>query len=238
MGTRLVGPVPEGHAGFRAGLLLAGLVCVPVQHEARERSLPRLCLCVVALLALGVAACSDAERDKAECAPLPATGAPQVADPTPAAPAPLAVDAPKASAPTVTPAPAPAPETPEPSSNGRQRPSGDGKALVVKKIVIGKGVEKSSRSPVGVAQSFKKGDFEKLYAFVELANPGEAAEVVVSFDPPSDQPDKGNVRLAVGTSPRWRTWATSRGIDEVGTWTAVVTAPDGRELAREAFEVL
>lgn len=189
-------------------------------------------------VALAATGCKDREHDRAECAPAQASSSPAVAPAAaPSGPVVAAVSEP---APQVAAAPAPAaPRDAKVSpSQPRPRPTGDGKALAVKKIVIGTGVEKSARAPVGVAESFKQGEFEKLYAFVELENKGEEAEVVVSFDPPSDQPDKGNVRLAVGTSPRWRTWATSRGIDERGTWTAVVSTADGRELARESFEVL
>jgi len=118
------------------------------------------------------------------------------------------------------------------------RSMGDGKMLSVKKLVLATEVEKGSREPKGVGTSFKKGEFDKLYAFVELANPGEEAQVVVFFEPPSDKPARGNVRLDVGTSPRWRTWASSKGVNEKGEWSAVVTAPDGRELAREKFEIL
>ena len=113
-----------------------------------------------------------------------------------------------------------------------------GRELSVKKLVVATGVERGSREPVGVSESFKQGEFEKIVAYVELENPGDESEVQVSFDPPSDGATKGNVWLDVGTSPRWRTWASTKGVAEKGEWTAVVKTRDGRELARESFVVL
>ena len=114
----------------------------------------------------------------------------------------------------------------------------DGSALKVKKLVVATDVERSKRLPSGEASSFKKGEFDKLYAFLEVENPGDEADVVVSFDPPSDKSEKGNIALAVGRSPGWRTWGFSRSFDETGSWTAIVRTKDGKELARTEFEVL
>lgn len=114
----------------------------------------------------------------------------------------------------------------------------DGSALKVKKLVVATDVERSKRQPTGEASSFKKGEFDKLYAFLEIDNPGDEADIVVSFDPPSDKSEKGNIELAVGRSPGWRTWGFSRAFDETGSWTAIVRTKDGKELARTEFEVL
>lgn len=127
---------------------------------------------------------------------------------------------------------------PGPAGAPKIRASGSGKALSVKRLVLATGVEKARREPLGVGKSFNHGAYERLYAFVEIENPGDEAEVTVSFEPPTTKPARGNVRLDVGTSPRWRTWASSRAVDEKGEWAAVVTAPDGRELAREKFVIL
>jgi len=147
-------------------------------------------------------------------------------------------------APAVTVAAAPSAETkPTESASKTALPAKPKKKhvsadLSVKKLLIGTGVERSSREPVGVSQRFKQGEFEKIVAYVEVANPGDDAEVVVSFDPPSNAASKGNVRLDIGTSPRWRTWASTKGVAEKGEWTAIVRSSDGRELARESFVVL
>lgn len=108
--------------------------------------------------------------------------------------------------------------------------------LKVKRLVVAQGVE--GREPMGQGSVFKKGELDKLFAFVELENTGNGpTDIVVSFEPPGDAPARGNVELAVGESPRWRTWAFTRTIDRTGTWIAVVRTKDGRELARERFEV-
>ena len=107
----------------------------------------------------------------------------------------------------------------------------------VKRIVVARGVE--GREPQGVSTAFWKGDFDKLYAFVELVNPEkEAGKVVVTFVPPSGKAPKGNVTLAVGATPRFRTWAYSSNVDQKGTWTAVVSTTDGKELAHQTFDIL
>lgn len=185
----------------------------------------------LASLVLALFACGDREEKAARPTPTPVqTVAPAPTQPVAANPAPVVV-AVATAVPTATP-------QPKAARPVKAKPKGDGKELAVKKLVLATDVEKGARTPVGVSSSFKKGEFERIFAFLEVANPGDESEVVVSFDPPSDDPAKGLVRLAVGSSPRWRTWATSRGIDEPGTWTAIVSAPDGRELARETFEVL
>lgn len=114
----------------------------------------------------------------------------------------------------------------------------DGSSLKVKKLVLATDVKRPSREPEGVATSFKQGEFKKIYAYVEVANPGDESEIVVRFEPPSDKPAAGQVKLSVGTSPRWRTWAKARSLDEKGEWTAVVSTTSGKELAREKFVIL
>ena len=154
------------------------------------------------------------------------------------APAPVIVTAlPVVVAPTAEVKPIESAAKPAPSPKAKPAKS-VGKDLAVRKLVVATGVERSSREPVGVAESFKQGEFEKIVAYVELANPGDESEVLVSFDPPSDGPNKGNVWLDVGTSPRWRTWASTKGVAEKGEWTAIVKTREGRELARESFVVL
>lgn len=123
------------------------------------------------------------------------------------------------------------------SSDKSSSAKSDGKGLKVRRLVVAKGVEK--REPEGVASSFWKDDFDRLYAFVEVDNAEKTKEkLTVSFIPPGGGAPRGNVSLDVGASPRWRTWAYSRAVDRRGTWEAVVTSEDGTELAREKFEIL
>jgi len=108
--------------------------------------------------------------------------------------------------------------------------------LKIKRLVLAHGVE--SREPADGGRSvFKDGEADAIYAFVEVENrehlPGT---IVVSFESPAG-PTVGNVRLPVGASPRWRTWAFSRAIRGPGEWTAVVRDQEGRVLAREPFSV-
>jgi hypothetical protein len=167
-------------------------------------------------------------------------GSPAAAEREPAAvvpvPVPIAVGAPTEPKPSAaTPAPA-APATATKSTKPEKK--SDGKELKVSRLVVAKGIERSTREPVNVGTTFKKGEYDKIYAYLEVDNPGDASKVVVAFDPPSDKPDKGLVTLDVGRSPKWRTWAFSRTLDEPGTWTAIVKTTDGRELARTEFEVV
>jgi hypothetical protein len=183
-------------------------------------------LSLSAALVFASVGCSNAPKEK--IAPAVSSQAPA---PVVVVTAPPLVVAPVADAKPIESAAKPAPVA-------KVKAKSAGRELSVKKLVVATGVERGSREPVGVAESFKQGEFEKIVAYVELANPGDESEVVVSFDPPSDGPTKGNVWLDVGTSPRWRTWASTKGVAEKGEWTAVVKTRDGRELARESFVVL
>ncbi len=77
-----------------------------------------------------------------------------------------------------------------------------------------------------------------MIAFVELVNRGDDdGSVVVTFEHEGIEP-VGHVHLKVpANSRRWRTWARTRMIKKPGSWQAVVRTPDGKELARQSFEV-
>jgi hypothetical protein len=108
-------------------------------------------------------------------------------------------------------------------------------AAKVTRLSVSRGVER--RQPVGEAERFERGSYERLYAYLEVDNRGEPGAVLVSFVPPGGGPERGRVRLDVGGSPRYRTWAYSRAVDLPGRWAAVVRSLDGRELARTSFDV-
>jgi hypothetical protein len=150
--------------------------------------------------------------------------------------APPTATAPAAStAPTACPAPAfaePARPAPEPR---RTTTLAADERLSVKRLVIAAGVK--DREPVGAGTTFK-GDAHKVYAFVEVENRGGApGEIVVEFEPPGGGAARGDVRLAVGSAARWRTWAYTRSASTTGSWTAVVKNRKGEVLARAPFEV-
>jgi hypothetical protein len=108
--------------------------------------------------------------------------------------------------------------------------------LAVKRLVIAQGVK--GREPIEPATSFTIEQANKLYAFVEVENKDRAAsEITVSFEPPGGGASHGNVTLAVGEAPRWRTWAFTRTAHVAGAWTAVVKDSRGEVLARAPFEI-
>jgi hypothetical protein len=107
--------------------------------------------------------------------------------------------------------------------------------LRIKRLVVAKGVE--GREPVGAADDFVLDETEQVYAFVEVHNVDSAeSEIFVTFEPERG-PARGHVRLRVGPTPRWRTWAYTRGVRTPGTWAAVVRGGDGEPLARTTFVV-
>lgn len=106
--------------------------------------------------------------------------------------------------------------------------------LSIKRIQFAESIDK--REPVSPEETFSAKQTEKLYAFVELDNPGKVrGRVFVSFIPPVGSASK--VELRVGDKSRWRTWALRRNVKAAGTWTVVVKDGKGKELGRRTFEV-
>ncbi|WP_437781472.1 DUF2914 domain-containing protein [Sorangium sp. So ce1097] len=153
-------------------------------------------------------------------------------------PEPVVAAAAPASAPAAAVAAPPAPE-PAPSVAGgkeRKEKARGAAELKVKRLVLAGGVK--DREPVAAGTTFRTPETERLYAFLEIENRSDVeGEVTVSFVPPDGGAPVGNVTLGVGPSPRWRTWAFTRGARRVGEWTAVVRSETGEELARAPFEV-
>ena len=152
-----------------------------------------------------------------------ATATGRVAETTPAATA--------SAAPVVTPAPdAKAASTkPAPKATNPDAP------LKVKRLVVAPSVQ--DRQPVDAADTFEASAIERLYAFVEVENAGsDTGEIFVTFEPEHGAAH-GAVKLEVGPSPGWRTWAYSRGAKKPGTWNAVVRNARGDVLATTPFEI-
>jgi len=106
--------------------------------------------------------------------------------------------------------------------------------LTVKRLVIAKGVK--SREPVEAGDTFELG--ERLYAFIEVGNKEQlASEIFISFKRPDSKPS-GRIRLRIGESPRWRTWAYTRLANTTGRWEAVVSDANGDVLARRTFDIV
>jgi hypothetical protein len=189
----------------------------------------------ITALALLTATLTGCETLRADAeAPLPAPVAPAQTAPqvavAPAAPAPPE----KASEATRTDGAAKG-ATRTPSKSRAKAADVTGK-LRIKRLVLADRIE--GREPAPAKTSFRAPDSDRIYAFVEVENgAAEETEITVTFEPPDGGAPRGNVTLSVGASPRWRTWAFTRGARAAGEWTAVVRSPDGEELARTPFEV-
>lgn len=126
-------------------------------------------------------------------------------------------------------------------SGDRARPTAtaetesDAEGLAMRRLIVARGVD--DREPVGADSRFRT-DEERIYAFMEMVNNSdEDRQVVVTFER-DDGAEVGHITVNVpANAPRWRTWAWSRHINTPGTWTAVITTPDGTELGRERFQV-
>lgn len=133
-----------------------------------------------------------------------------------------------------TPAPVEIEPAPEPLREERPAPS-PGRPSA-RRLIVTHAIE--DREPVDeleVVDDLSRGD--RLYAFVELANTGEATEVDVVFRHESGL-TVGHVALELPAHVRrHRTWAYSTRVEEPGNWTAVVRDRDGRTLAVTSFEV-
>jgi hypothetical protein len=191
---------------------------------------------VVAAMLAALAGCRE-ERDERAAAPQPAPCA--IAPAPSVAAAPPSTPAPAAPAPAASSALGPAASAhPGAVARPADKASADAARVVVKRLVVARGVERKDREPVDPGTTFHAADLGKLYAFVELDNAaGLPSEIVVAFEPP-EGPALGNVRLAIGASPHWRTWAFTRAARKAGTWTAVVKSADGQVLARAPFDIV
>ncbi|CAN90661.1 MULTISPECIES: DUF2914 domain-containing protein [Sorangium] len=195
------------------------------------RRMTFLALCTVSLAGCGER--HDARPPAPAAAASPAaTQCPEPAAVTAAAPASLPA------APVTAPAPDANVVADKGSKGSREaKEKGRGAAeLKVKRLVIAEGVK--DREPVAPGTTFHAPETPRLYAYLEVENRSDVeGEVTVAFVPPGGGEPVGNVTLGVGPSPRWRTWAFTRGARKAGEWTAVVRSETGEELARAPFEV-
>lgn len=136
------------------------------------------------------------------------------------------------------------PPRPEPVASPEPEPEVDPYApelttsgpIRVRRLIVATGVR--SHEPTGAADEIALGT-RRVYAFVDAANrTDEDVALRVTFEP-EDGETAGHVALDVPAgAPRWRTWAWTRHVYSPGRWHAVVRGPDGRELARRAFDVV
>jgi hypothetical protein len=155
--------------------------------------------------------------------------------PTPAAPV-LATAPGTATTPPTTapPAPTPAVITASTARDRAEAPPRHATVLHVDRLVVARGVV--DREPQGTDTLFASNE-RRVFAFVEVDNPEHAAgELKVQFIGP-DGTAQPPVDLAVGESPRWRTWAFTRQAHAPGTWKALVRDERGHVLASTEFDV-
>ena len=138
-----------------------------------------------------------------------------------------------ATAPLPTPATAQTAVPPSPRGEGPVA-SERATALRVDRLVVARGVV--NREPQGADTLFAR-DEKRVFAFVEIDNPEHApGDVEVQFVAP-DGVAQPAVDVAVGPSPRWRTWAFTRHARTPGTWKAIVRDQRGHLLASTEFQV-
>lgn len=149
----------------------------------------------------------------------------------PAAPAPPAVTlSPDPVDYALRPAPLP---TAEPRPHTAKIPP----SLTVKRLILATRIE--NREPADASKGFIASKTDKLYAFVEVENHSRTeGEIFVSFVPPDGGKPVGNIKLDIGSSKRFRTWAYTKGARKSGEWMAVIRNSEGLVLARAPFEII
>lgn len=112
-------------------------------------------------------------------------------------------------------------------------PGTAGVELSVKRLVIATNVV--DREPVSASNVISQAATDKVFAFVEVDNPKQAeTELSVMFVPPTHA--SFPVALSIGGLKRYRTWAYTRKLDEVGTWRVEVRSGND-VLATQSFQL-
>jgi len=124
-------------------------------------------------------------------------------------------------------------EKPADGTGTSARTASSKKTLGVRRLVFARGID--GHEPQDAATSFSAKE-DRVYAFVEVENPGGEDQVNVVFQPPTGV--SFSVPLKVGASAaHFRTWAFTRRAHEAGDWTVVIRDPQGKVLARQTFTV-
>lgn len=141
---------------------------------------------------------------------------------------------------------APAPTPPSIRRLATQQPPLAGKPLVplnvkptnltVRQLLIGTGIDREKRRPVGVNKTFQLEEKSKLYAYVVVKNPDAESHVVVEWR--QDKKVRSQVKLKVGHSVHgWRTWSSARIAPQSGQWTVRILDAHARSLSQTTFLV-
>jgi len=219
----------------------------------------RLALVLAFPIALG--ACGDEKKSPPPGGPVttagPATAATTSSPGAPTArPAPpsdgpqprgRSADAPpRPTPPSPSPEPSPPAEDPKPSPSAKPRsepldlkqacdPAPEGaSALKLGKLQLTSGLEE--KKPIDELKELKSG--QKLYAYLEVGSEVDERCVAVRFR--FGDRERATLKLSIGRSPRWRTWAhVTAGKRDVGK-TAEVTVYDdqGHELQKRTLPVV
>ena len=110
--------------------------------------------------------------------------------------------------------------------------------LMINRVVMACDIE--DRSSVDEGIFFRSGEEERLYAYLDVANPErEQQELTVAWMR-MDRPDDvvSQVEVNVGPHPRWRTWAYSSRLRRPGRYMVVVRDSEDEVIARAPFEVI
>jgi len=111
--------------------------------------------------------------------------------------------------------------------------SNDG--ITIHRLITAPEVE--GREPLAASAVFGHNE-EKIYAFLDVSNESSEEKILTVFFVGPSGKVSGGVELSVPPSvPRWRTWAYTRFVDEVGLWRIEVRSPTGVLLGALPFEV-
>ncbi len=154
-----------------------------------------------------------------------------------ARPAEPPVQEPTPAATTLSPDPVAYALRPAPLPSGEPKAQKIAPSLTVKRLLLATRIE--NREPADASKGFFASKTDKLYAFIEVENHSlSEGEIFVYFVPPDGGKAIGNIKLDIGPSRRFRTWASTRGARKTGEWMAVVKNSSGEVLARAPFEMI
>lgn len=100
--------------------------------------------------------------------------------------------------------------------------------------------EVEERQPVDPGDTFSRGEVERIYAFLDVRNPGrEPVTLTVHWARPDGSDRFEATEIEIPGHRRWRTWAyTSPSRLGPGEHLCRVTTPDGDEIGRRRFRVV
>ncbi len=107
--------------------------------------------------------------------------------------------------------------------------------LALTTLTMATGVE--GRVPVEPGTNFEVGAQEKIYVYLEVANPSkEKTELVVSWFRPGATDGKWSRKVKIGPQKKWRTWAYARP-KASGEWSVQVADLEGTVLGTAPFNM-